>query len=43
MDEIMLTITVALLFVIRIGIPVVVLVTLGVLMDHWYSRDHVNR
>jgi hypothetical protein len=38
MDELITTLAVAALFLIRIGIPVALLVGLGVLIDRWQSR-----
>jgi hypothetical protein len=40
MDEFMMTLTVAALFLIRIGIPVALLVTVGVLVDRWQRNHH---
>lgn len=37
MNEILLALGVAALFLIRIGIPVAVLVILGILIDRWQS------
>lgn len=34
----MLTLSVIFLFLLRIGVPVLILVTLGVLLDRWQSR-----
>lgn len=41
MAEIGLTLSVIVLFIIRIGIPVIVLVTLGILIDRWQSKREV--
>ncbi len=38
MEQLLLTLSVAALFLIRIGIPVIVLITVGVLVDHWQSK-----
>ncbi len=38
MNEILLALGVAALFLIRIGIPVAILVTLGILIDRWQSK-----
>ena len=38
MEDLMLTLSVIFLFLLRIGVPVLVLVTLGVLLDRWQSR-----
>lgn len=41
MDELITTLAVAALFLIRIGVPVMLLVGLGVLIDRWQSkREH---
>lgn len=37
-DDLMLTLSVIVLFLLRIGVPVLILVTLGVLLDRWQSR-----
>ncbi len=39
MDDILMTLTIAALFLIRIGIPVALLVAVGVLVDRW-QRSH---
>ena len=38
MNELVITLGVAVLFLIRIGIPVALLVGLGVLIDRWQSK-----
>lgn len=38
MDDMMTTLGVAVLFLIRIGIPVLLLVGLGLLIDRWQSH-----
>ena len=38
MEQLLLTLSVAVLFLVRIGIPVIVLITLGVVVDHWQSK-----
>lgn len=41
MENIVMIISVAALFLLRIGIPVILLVALGILIDRWQShRDH---
>ena len=41
MEDLMVTLWVVVLFLIRIGIPVVILVTLGVLFERWQQkREH---
>jgi hypothetical protein len=42
MDELMLIVSVATLFVIRIGVPVVLLIGLGIMIDQW-QRHHNHR
>lgn len=38
MEQLLLTLSVAVLFLVRIGIPVIVLIALGVVVDHWQSK-----
>lgn len=38
MDDLMLIIGVAGLFLLRIGIPVLLLITLGILIDRWQTK-----
>jgi hypothetical protein len=38
MDEILSILAVVALFLIRIGIPVIILITLGIVIDRWQSR-----
>lgn len=38
MDEILLAVGVMVLFLIRIGVPVAILVMLGLLIDRWQSK-----
>lgn len=42
MEELILTLSVALLFLIRIGIPVTVLVGLGVFIDRWQHNHQAG-
>lgn len=42
MDELITTLVVAVLFLIRIGVPVVLLVGLGVLIDRWQSKREAD-
>jgi hypothetical protein len=42
MDELITTLAVAALFLIRIGIPVALLVGLGVLIDRWQSKREAD-
>ena len=39
MDDFMMTITVAAMFLIRIGLPVALLVLVGVLIDRWQRHQ----
>jgi hypothetical protein len=45
MEDLLLTLSVALMFFLRIGIPVLVLVALGAVIDRWQSRrdDYIRR
>ncbi len=38
MDQVLTILGVAALFILRIGIPVIVLVSLGLMIDHWQSK-----
>lgn len=38
MEQVLLVLSVAMMFVVRIGIPVIVLITLGVVIDRWQSK-----
>jgi Sec-independent protein secretion pathway component TatC len=38
MESLLLIVSVTVLFVIRIGIPVVILFSIGILIDRWQSR-----
>ena len=40
MEDLLMTLTVVGLFLIRIGIPVAMLVTVGVLIDRWQRSQH---
>ena len=40
MDEILVALAVAALFLIRIGVPVAILIVLGILIDRWQSNTH---
>ena len=40
MNDLLMTLTVAGLFLIRIGIPVALLVGVGVLIDRWQRSQH---
>lgn len=38
MEQLLLTISIAALFLLRIGVPVIILITLGVVVDHWQAN-----
>lgn len=38
MEQVLLTISIAALFLLRIGVPVIILITLGVVVDHWQAN-----
>ena len=38
MDELMMVVGVAVLFLLRIGVPVILLVGLGILIDRWQRQ-----
>lgn len=38
MDQLLLTLSIAALFLLRIGVPVIVLITIGVVIDRWQSH-----
>ena len=38
MEQLLLTLSIAALFLLRIGVPVVVLITLGMIVDRWQSK-----
>ena len=38
MEQLFLTLSVALLFLLRIGVPVLVLLTVGILIDRWQGK-----
>ena len=38
MDQLLLTISIAALFLLRIGVPVIVLISVGVGIDRWQSH-----
>lgn len=42
MNDLMLTLSVIILFLVRIGVPVFVLVTIGILLDRWQSRRETD-
>ena len=42
MDDIGLVLSVIALFLLRIGVPVILLVSLGVLIDRWQSKREEN-
>lgn len=38
MDDLLMVLNVAVLFILRIGVPVILLVSLGILIDRWQSN-----
>jgi hypothetical protein len=38
MEQVLLVVSVAVMFIIRIGVPVILLLSLGILIDRWQSR-----
>jgi hypothetical protein len=38
MEQLLLVISVAVMFIIRIGIPVILLLSIGILIDRWQSK-----
>ena len=38
MDQLLLTISIVALFLLRIGVPVIILITIGVVIDRWQSH-----
>lgn len=42
MEQLLLTLGVAVLFSLRIGVPVLVLLLLGILIDRWQSKREQN-
>jgi hypothetical protein len=38
MEQVLTTLGVALIFLIRIGVPVIILISLGIVIDRWQSR-----
>ena len=38
MEQLLLVISVAVMFIVRIGIPVILLLAIGLLIDRWQSR-----
>ncbi len=38
MEQLLLTLSIAVLFLLRLGVPMIVLITLGVIIDRWQSR-----
>lgn len=43
MNDLMMVIGVAVLFFLRIGVPVILLVGLGILIDRWQSHREQNK
>ena len=42
MEQLLLTLSIAILFLLRLGVPVIVLITLGVVIDRWQSKREQN-
>jgi len=42
MDQLLLTLSIAALFLLRIGVPVIVLISMGVMIDRWQSHREQN-
>lgn len=38
MEQLLFTLSIAALFLLRIGVPVIVLITVGVVIDRWQSH-----
>ncbi len=38
MDQLLLTLSIVALFLVRLGIPVILLISLGVIIDRWQSK-----
>jgi uncharacterized membrane protein len=38
MEQVLLVVSVAAMFIIRIGIPVILLLSVGILIDRWQSK-----
>ncbi len=38
MEQILTILAVAVLFLVRIGVPVIILISLGILVDRWQSK-----
>lgn len=45
MDDLLLSLSVALMFFLRIGIPVLILIAIGAIVDRWQSQrdDYIRR
>jgi len=42
MEQILLTLSIVALFLLRLGVPVIVLVSLGIIIDRWQSKRERN-
>ena len=42
MDQLLLTLSIAALFLLRIGVPVVVLIAVGMVIERWQSHREQN-
>jgi hypothetical protein len=38
MEQLLLVVSVAVMFIVRIGIPVILLLAIGILIDRWQSK-----
>jgi hypothetical protein len=38
MDQLLLTLSIVALFLVRLGIPVILLISIGVVIDRWQSK-----
>lgn len=38
MDQLLLTLSIVALFLVRLGIPVILLISVGVIIDRWQSK-----
>ncbi len=42
MEQLLLTLSVAVLFFLRIGVPVIALAAIGIFIDHWQTKRELN-
>lgn len=38
MEQLLLTLSIAALFLLRIGVPVIILITIGIVIDRWQNH-----